>query len=551
MATAAAAKGLPPPHPSPRSFGRSPASGGGRSTSVPSAAATDRIEPRRLIAFLAMVFGMFMAILDVQIVSASLTEIQAGLAASSNEISWVQTAYLIAEVVMIPLSGFLSRALGTRILFSISAAGFTVASLMCGLSTSINEIIVWRLLQGFIGGGMIPTVFATSFMIFPRSRMGLITPLIGLVATLAPTIGPTIGGYLTDALSWHWLFFINIGPGIAVTLITFALIDFDKPDLKLFRHFDWSGLVFMAGFLGALEYVLEEGPRNDWFGDETVLAAAWISGLSALAFFVRMFMAREPIVDLKAFADRNFALGSLFSFVLGIGLYGLTYLYPLYLAQIRGYNALMIGEALFVTGLAQFATAPIAGRLMTRVDPRIMLVAGFVLFAAGTWWMTWLTRDWDFWELLWPQIFRGVGLMLAFIPINNISLGTLPAGRVKNASGLYNLTRNLGGAVGLAGLTTILNDRTDLHLARLHEAVTWSRPAALEALNNLAARFHSYGSDAQAMALKQLNLLTHQQGVVMAFADVFFLLTLLFLGLAALAIVMKQPAAPAQITSGH
>jgi MFS transporter, DHA2 family, multidrug resistance protein len=518
---------------------------------VASAAAADRIEPRRLIAFLAMVFGMFMAILDVQIVSASLTEIQAGLAASSNEISWVQTAYLIAEVVMIPLSGFLSRALGTRILFSVSAAGFTAASLMCGLSTSINEIIVWRLLQGFIGGGMIPTVFATSFMIFPRSRMGVITPLIGLVATLAPTIGPTIGGYLTDALSWHWLFFINTGPGIAVTLITFALIDFDKPDLRLFRHFDWSGLVFMTGFLGALEYVLEEGPRNDWFGDETVLAATWISGLAALAFFVRMALAREPIVDLKAFADRNFALGSLFSFVLGIGLYGLTYLYPLYLAQIRGYNALMIGEALFVTGFAQFATAPIAGRLMTRVDPRIMLVAGFVLFAAGTWWMTWLTRDWDFWELLWPQIFRGVGLMLAFIPINNISLGTLPAERVKNASGLYNLTRNLGGAVGLAGLTTILNDRTDLHLARLHEAVTWSRPAALETLNSLAARFHGYGSDAQAMALKQINLLTHQQGVVMAFADVFFLLTLLFLSLAALAIVMKRPAAPAQITSGH
>ena len=513
--------------------------------------AADRIEPRRLLAFLAMVFGMFMAILDIQIVSASLTEIQAGLAASSNEISWVQTAYLIAEVVMIPLSGFLSRALGTRILFSVSAAGFTAASLMCGLSTSINEMIVWRVVQGFIGGGMIPTVFATSFMIFPRSRMGLITPLIGLVATLAPTIGPTIGGYLTDRFSWHWLFFINVGPGIAVALATSALIDFDKPDWKLFERFDWSGLIFMAGFLGALEYVLEEGPRNDWLGDDTVLLCAWISGLSAIAFFARVLTAREPIVDLRAFADRNFALGSLFSFVLGIGLYGLTFLYPLYLAQIRGYNALMIGETMFVSGLAMFATAPIAGRLMTRVDPRIMLVAGFLCFAAGTWWMTYLTKDWDFWELFWPQIFRGVGLMIAFIPINNISLGTLPPERVKNASGLYNLTRNLGGAVGLAGLTTILNDRTDLHLARLHEAVTWSRPAALEALSNLTTRFQSYGSDAPAMALKQLTLLTHQQGVVMAFADVFFLLTLLFLGLSVMAIVMRKPASPQQAAGGH
>src|SRR5262245_33653791 len=237
-------------------------------------AEADRIEPRRLVAFLMMVFGMFMAILDIQIVSASLTEIQAGLAASANEITWVQTAYLIAEVVMIPLSGYLSRALGTRILFAVAAGGFTVASLMCGLSTGINEMIFWRAVQGFIGGGMIPTVFATAYTIFPRSRMGVVAPMIGLVATLAPTIGPTVGGYLTDALSWHWLFFINIVPGLAVTAAALILIDFDKPDWSLLNHFDWIGLLSMAGFLGALEYVLEEGPRHDWSGDDAVLLLA-------------------------------------------------------------------------------------------------------------------------------------------------------------------------------------------------------------------------------------------------------------------------------------
>jgi len=181
----------------------------------------------------------------------------------------------------------------------------------------------------------------------------------------------------------------------------------------------------------------------------------------------------------------------------------------------------------------------------------LLAVPGFLFFAIGTWWMTWMTKDWDFWELFWPQIFRGIGLMIAFIPINNISLATLPPERVKNASGLYNLTRNLGGAVGLAGLTTILNDRTDLHLARLHEAVTWSRPGVLETLDALTTRFQSYGSDAKAMALKQLALLTHQQGVVMAFADVFFLLTLLFVGLAALAVVMKKPVQAAPGAGGH
>jgi DHA2 family multidrug resistance protein len=506
--------------------------------------AEERIEPKKLIAFLAMVFGMFMAILDIQIVSASLTEIQAGLAASANEITWVQTAYLIAEVIMIPLSGYLSRALGTRILFSISAAGFTFASLMCGLSTTINEMIIWRVIQGFIGGGMIPTVFATAYIIFPRSKMGLVAPLIGLVATLAPTIGPTVGGYLTDALSWHWLFFINIVPGIAVTAAALFLIDFDEPNWSLFRNFDWIGLLSMAGFLGALEYVLEEGPRNDWFGDESVLLLAWVSGLSAIVFFVRVFMAKDPIVDLRAFKDRNFGLGSLFSFVVGIGLYGLTYLYPVYLAQIRGYNALMIGETMFVSGVAMFLTAPVAGRLMGKVDPRFMLVSGFLLFAAGTFWMTYLTKDWDFWELFWPQVFRGVGLMISMIPVNNIALGTLPPERVKNASGLFNLTRNLGGAVGLAGLTTLLNDRTDLHLARLHESITWSRPQVMEMLNTMTAKFSSYGSDAQLMALKQLNQITHRQGVIMAFSDVFLALTVLFLGLALLSLMIRRPTQP-------
>src|SRR5215831_195978 len=180
-------------------------------TAAPMAPAqSERIEPRRLLAFTAMVFGMFMAILDIQIVSASLTEIQAGLAASADEIPWVQTAYLIAEVVMIPLSGYLSRALGTRLLFAISAGGFTVASFMCGMASNFNEMIVWRAIQGFIGGGMIPTVFATAYTVFPRSKYAVVTPMIGLVATLAPTIGPTVGGYLTNAMSWHWLFFVNV-----------------------------------------------------------------------------------------------------------------------------------------------------------------------------------------------------------------------------------------------------------------------------------------------------------------------------------------------------
>jgi MFS transporter, DHA2 family, multidrug resistance protein len=514
-------------------------------------AEADRIDPKRFIAFLCMVFGMFMAILDIQIVSASLSEIQAGLSAGPDEIAWVQTSYLIAEVIMIPLSGFLSRALGTRTLFAGAAAGFTAASFMCGLSTSLNEMIFWRLVQGFIGGGMIPTVFASAYLIFPRSRMGLITPMIGLVVTLAPTIGPTVGGYLTEHLSWHWLFFINILPGIGVTIAALTLIDFDEPDYSLLKTFDWTGFLAMAGFLGALQYVLEEGPRNDWFEDQAVLILAIVSAVSAVAFFWRVLTARFPIVDLRAFTNRNYSIGSLFNFTLGTALYGLTYLYPVYLAQIRGYNALMIGETMFVTGLAMFVTAPIVGRLVGRVDPRFVIIAGFVSFGAGTWLMSHVTHDWDFWELLWPQIFRGFGLMMAMIPINNIALGTLPPERVKDASAVFNLTRNLGGAVGLASLNTLLIDRTDLHFARLQESLNWARQPAVETLQGMTARLREFGGDAGQMALQQLSNLVHREATVMAFGDIFLLFTVMFACLTVMAMVIRRPdpvgaAAPAQ-----
>ena len=377
----------------------------------------------------------------------------------------------------------------------------------------------------------------------------VITPMIGLVATLAPTIGPTVGGYLTDMLSWHWLFFINIVPGILVTIAAITLIDFDRPDYKLFDKFDFVGLILMALFLGALEYVLEDGPRYDWFEDSTIATAGVVSATAAILFFARMFTAPQPIVDLRAFMDRNFAVGSMFSFILGIGLYGLTYLYPVFLDQIRGFNALMVGQTVFVSGATMFLCAPIVGRMMTRVDPRLMLAAGFVMVAISNWQATYITKDWDFAQLLLPQIVRGAGMMLAIVPITTISLGTLAPDRLKNASGLFNLMRNLGGAVGLAGLNTVLNKRTDLHLARLHESITWSRRPATEMLNNLAARIPT--SDAQSMALKQLYLFVRQQGIVMAFADVFLLLGLVFLLFAPLVWLMRRPPPANAEVSAH
>lgn len=504
--------------------------------------AEPEVTTRRIIAFAALVFGMFMAILDIQIVSSSLAEIQAGLSASADEISWVQTSYLIAEVIMIPLSGFLARALSTRVLFSASAAGFTLASLLCATATTLPEMIVYRAIQGFIGGGMIPTAFAAAYTIFPKRAQAPVMAVVGLTVTLAPTIGPTVGGYLTELFSWHWLFLVNIVPGTIATLLAWNLVDFDEPDYPLLRHFDYIGLASMAVFLGSLEFLLEEGAKENWLESTEIRIFMLLSAVGAVMFFYRVLTRAVPLVDLTAFRDRNFAVGSLFTFILGIGLYGLTYLYPLYLARVRGYNALEIGETVFVTGAFMFLAAPVVGILGRKLDPRIVISAGLLGFAASAVELHPLTKDWGFYQLFFPQALRGVSLMMCMVPINILALGTLPPDRIKNASGLFNLMRNLGGAFGLAGITTVLNDRVDLHLARLHESVTWGREVAVERLATMTQGFQSVlGSNAEQGAISQMAQIVRREALVMAFADVFLILALIFASMVLLIPLVRKP----------
>ncbi|GGE33891.1 MFS transporter [Agaricicola taiwanensis] len=511
-----------------------------------------QVTTRKLIAFSALVFGMFMAILDIQIVSSSLSEIQAGLSASAEEISWVQTSYLIAEVIMIPLSGFLARALSTRILFSASAAGFTLASILCATATTLPEMIGYRAIQGFIGGGMIPTAFAAAYTIFPKRAQAPVMAVVGLTVTLAPTIGPTVGGYLTDLFSWHWLFLVNIVPGTIATLIAWNLVDFDKPEFGLLKHFDYIGLASMAIFLGSLEFLLEEGSSENWFESNEIRLFALLTAIGGAIFFFRAFTRDVPLVDLSAFKDRNFAVGSLFTFILGIGLYGLTYLYPLYLARVRGYNALEIGETVFVTGVFMFLAAPVVGILGRKLDPRLVISCGLIGFAISSFELAPLTKDWSFWELFLPQALRGVSLMMCMVPINILALGTLPPDRIKNASGLFNLMRNIGGAFGLAGITTILNDRWDLHLTRLHDSVSWGRDVAVERLNTMALGLQgALDSNADLAAVQQLAQIVRREALVMAFADVFLIMGLIFAVMVLLIPLVSKPRAEAGDAPAH
>jgi DHA2 family multidrug resistance protein len=480
---------------------------------------------RQFVGYMAMVVGMFMAILDIQIVSASISEIQAGLAASPDEAAWVQTSYLIAEIVMIPLSGWLSRLLSTRILFVGSAIGFTIFSLACASASGLGEMVVYRAAQGFIGGAMIPTVFATTFILFSGAKRAQMSVLIGLTATMAPTIGPTLGGWLTEQLSWHWLFLINVPVGALVAAAVWFCLDIDRPNWALRHSFDLPGLVLLALFLGTTEYVLEEGNRWDWFADETIAWCGVIAAVAGVLFFWRMLTRPDPLVGLRAFANMNFAAGSLFSFVLGLGLYGSVYLVPLFLGRVRGYDSLQIGETMFVTGLFMFVSAPIAGTLSRKMDLRVMLGFGLLMFGGGLWWMAHLTRDSAFWELFGPQAMRGFAMMFVMLPVNQIALGNLPPSALKNASGLYNLMRNLGGAVGLALINTIATSRLAVHTLHLDEQVTWARPGAMQVMGNMThAMTPGKGAEAPLAALKQVAMMVQQQALTLTYNDVLLLM---------------------------
>jgi DHA2 family multidrug resistance protein len=484
---------------------------------------------RDWVGIIAMVFGLFMAIMDVQIVTSSLTQIQGGLSASADEISWVQTAYLIADVVMVPLSGSLSRLLSTRVLFVTATLGFTVASALCATATSLSQMIVYRALQGFSGGAMMPSVFPVIYTKFRGPQLARLMVLISLILNLSSTLGPTIGGYLTDTFSWQWLFLVNIVPGIAVAVTVWLSIDLDKPDWSLLRYFDVWGLVLMALFLGCLEYALEEGPRWDWFSDDTILAAVVVSSIASALFFWRVLTYHQPIVDLRTFANRNFALGSFYTFVVGTGLYGATYLVPLFLAQVRGYSSLQIGETVVVTGLAQMAVSPFTTHIARNLDLRIMLAMGMGLFAVAMYLTAGLTNQASFSELFVPQALRGVALMFCYLPANLIALGTLSPDKLKNAAGLYNLTRDLGGAIGLALLVTVMNDRLHFHWSRLIEDINPARPAVQQFLDTQTKRFDGLiNGDPARAAIKLLAATVQREALVLTYNDVLMLLGVTF-----------------------
>jgi len=476
-----------------------------------------------LLGFAGMVIGQFMAILDIQIVAASLPQIQAGIGASADEISWIQTAYLIPEVVMIPLSGYLSRLWGTQKVFLVSCSGFLLMSVATGLSTSIDSMIFFRALQGFVGGAMIPTVFAVAFTAFPPDKRITASIVMGLIVTLAPTVGPTLGGHLTEWLSWRWLFFINVVPGMLVLFLVGRYANFDKGDPSLSKGFDWTGLALMATFLMSLQFVLEEGSKNDWFADDLILLLAVTAAITGPAFIWRSLSYRNPIVELRAFANRNFMVGVVMTFTVGAALFGGTFLLPLFLGRVRDYSPAEVGTTMVVSGLAMFLTAPFAGRLVRLVDARLLMFGGFMLCAWGMWDAHAVTQEWGFWQFAGVQALRGVGVMIAMIASQQVTMSTLPPHMVKNASGLVNLSRNVGGAFGLAMLNTSLTTNTALHMGELTSRISQGDVAMQEMIANLTAMMAN-SVDPEGAAMKAVNGILLRQATTLSFGDAFAML---------------------------
>jgi DHA2 family multidrug resistance protein len=413
---------------------------------------------REWLGFSMLCAGLFMAILDIQIVAAALPNIAASLHAPLDQLSWVQTAYLITEVIGIAVSGVLARAFSTRWLFATACLGFALTSLGCALSHGFASLIVWRTCQGFAGGAITPTVFAAGFKMFPKHLHARAILIAGIAAMLAPSLGPFAGGYIAGHFGWNWLFYINIPIGLVVAGVVFALVRIDRADRASLRTLDLVAFAALAATLTCLEVMLKVAPEDHWRAPRDYTLAAVVAGAGYV--FVRRCVGRgEPLIDLGPLRERGFAAACFFNFVLGVGLFGSLYLLPLFLGFVRAHTPLEIGSIMTVVGVAQLISAPFASIADRRLPAQWVAFAGFAIFGTGALLNGFETPRTDFSELILPQILRGGALLLCILPATNVALDELPPAALANASALLNLMRNVGGAIGIGLVDTIINVR--------------------------------------------------------------------------------------------
>jgi DHA2 family multidrug resistance protein len=493
---------------------------------------------------ISVMLGTFMEVLDTTVVNVSLQHIAGSLSVTPEEATWVLTSYLVANAIVLPLTGWLGNYFGRRNILLLSVGGFTVFSFLCGIAPNLPLLIIFRVLQGATGGGLQPLSQAILMEAFPPEKRAKAMAFWALGIVVAPMLGPVLGGWITESYSWRWLFFINIPIGIAAVIMAVMFIH-DPPYIKRGAGgIDYWGIGYLALGIGALQIILDKGQEDDWFASHFILILAILCVIGLLFFVVRELITGHPVVDLRIFKNRTYATGVFLMTVLGFVLYGSTVLLPLWLQTLMGYSALEAGMAMLPRGLGSFLFMPIVGILMGKIEARKLLAAGLVISSFSIWQLSRLNLNAGYWDIFWPQLLQGMSMGLLFVPLTTITNGLIPKEQMGNATSLFNLMRNIGASIGIASVTTISARHAQVHINTLSANVNPYNPAAQTIMAQMKGAAMARGVDAvtaNKQAAAGLFGMVQQQASMMGYVDVFFLLAIMFAACLPLILIMKKP----------
>jgi DHA2 family multidrug resistance protein len=493
-------------------------------TAIALPAAPDRYRYRYLIA-VTVSLASVLELLDTSIVNVAIPHMMGNLGATLDQIAWVSTGYIVANVIVLPITGWLSAYFGRRRYFAGSIALFTLASFMCGNAGSLGSLVFWRIVQGLGGGALLSTSQAILYEEFPREEYGTAMAIFGVGVMVGPTLGPTVGGWITDVYGWPWIFYINIPFGMLALALTLSFIN-DSEHQERISRVDWLGLALLAVGIGSLQTMLERGERLDWFASGEVRLLGIASATALIAFIWHELRAAHPIVDLRILKSRQLAVGVLFGLILGVCLYATVFVLPVYLQNIQHFTANQTGLVILPGALASAFTMGFMGRLQGKVDGRLSIAAGVMVFALSMWQHAHFTTQSGFHDFFWPLIFRGIGLGLIFVPLTNLALADLPMSKIPNGTGLFNLMRQLGGSVGIALSATLLQRFTAIHRADLAANVTPYAEATRERIAAITQALVARGdlpAVAQTKAIGFLNGIVTREAMMLSFERLFLL----------------------------
>jgi DHA2 family multidrug resistance protein len=506
------------------------------------------------IVAIAVMFATFMEVLDTTVVNVSLPHIAGNLSASIDESTWVLTSYLVANAIVLPLTGWLATHFGRKRLLMTSVTGFTVASLLCGLAPNLSSLVFFRFVQGATGGAMQPLSQAVLLEAFPPHERGRAMGFWGIGIVVAPILGPVLGGWLTDTYSWRWVFYINLPVGI-ISLVMTKLYVFDPSYLRRTTdRIDYWGIGLLGLWVGALQLALDLGQEHDWFSSPFISALVVTSGCGLVAFLLREWIAREPVVDLRVFKVRTYSTGVFLMTTLGFVLYGSLVLLPIMLQTLLGYPALQAGMAMAPRGLGSLIGMPVVGMLIGKFDPRKMVAGGLIAGAVTLFWLGQLDLNAGYWDIFWPQFFQGLGLSALFVPLTTISMDPIPRERMGNATSLFNLMRNLGGSIGVATTGTLLARKQQEYINLFGSHVDAYSAAAQARIEAARQGFLAAGADpvtAARRAYAAIFGIVQQQAAIVSFVHVFRLLGIIFLLLLPLILLMRRPRRTAAPAAAH